>query len=187
MKECQRVVFLQMNYSRASKRRRLSATVRLMIFPRCCALFLATRIPQRLIRREPGKPVKKASYERSKNAWRTCDLPMPQGTTRTQPASPSFLCPLSLPSPGHLLLLPFFLHFFHRGTFPRLPVSAHCPLCGLRIKAPWIYVSSGLYKWTRTPFPVSGAWRCTPSSRWCHLPLMEKKKTNAECTGRRSA
>lgn len=34
MEECQRGVFLQMNYSRAWKRRRLSATVRLMIFPR---------------------------------------------------------------------------------------------------------------------------------------------------------
>lgn len=34
MKECQRGVFLQMNYSRAWKRRRLSATVRLMIFAR---------------------------------------------------------------------------------------------------------------------------------------------------------
>lgn len=50
-----------------------------------------------------SKPVKKASYERSKNAWCTCDLPMPQGTTRTQPASPSFLC---LPPSSPLFPLP---------------------------------------------------------------------------------
>lgn len=50
-----------------------------------------------------GKPIKKASYERSKDAWRTCDLPMPQGTTRTQPASPSFLCLSFYPFSSYLL------------------------------------------------------------------------------------
>lgn len=68
-----------------------------------------TRIPRRLISAESqarGEPVKKASYERSKNAWRTCDLRMPQGTTRTQPASPSFLCLLLL-SPLPPFTLPF--------------------------------------------------------------------------------
>lgn len=43
-------------------------------------------------------------HPKSKNAWRPCDLPMPQGTTRTQPASLSFLF-ASLPLFLHLLYL----------------------------------------------------------------------------------
>jgi len=104
-----------------------------------------------------SKLVKKVSYEQSKNAWRTCDLPMPQGTTRTQPASPSFLClPPSLPlfPPPRPQPSERFLASQSRPT---------SPFAALRIKAARIYESTGLYKWTYPcSFPERGCLAIVP-------------------------
>lgn len=123
-----------------------------MIFPSCPFLLLATRNSAAShTPRATSKPVKKASYERSKNAWRTCDLPMPQGTTRTQPASPSFLC---LP-PSPPLFPPPRSQPSERFLASRSRPTA--PFAALRIKAARIYESTGLYKWTYPcSFPERG-------------------------------
>lgn len=166
-----------------------------MLFPRCPFLAIrATRIPQRLIyaeRAEPsqgGEPVKKASYERSKNAWRTCDLPMPQGTTRTQLASPSFLLPLSPSlspsSPNLPLRFPSFLFrrasvsFVTRGLGP-LP-----PFCGLRIKAaPDLRVGRTLQMdVTPCAFPVRVASRAVASATFAKNKLPREREDAERCS-----
>jgi len=148
----------------------LSATVCLTIFPSRPFLF-ATRIPQRLIRREPRKPVKKASYERSKNEWRTCDLPMPQGTTRTQPASPSFLYlpPLSPPFSSVSSTNERFL----AGLGPLPPFAA----CGSKPRG-FMIRPDFTNGHTRAPF-WSVASRVVVSLRWCHLTADKKLSLNS--------
>jgi len=106
--------------------------------------------------RATSKPVKKASYERTKNAWRTCDLPMPQGTTRTQPASPSFLClppspplfPPPRPRPSE--------RFLASRSRPTAPFAA------LRIKAPHGFMSRPDFTNGRIPAPFRSSLAIVP-------------------------
>lgn len=149
-----------------------------------------TRIPQRLIYAKSqarGEPVKKASYERSKNAWRTCDLRIcRRGPPARNLRHLLFFASRLLSPSAPIFPLSFSPFLFHRASVSSPPgLGPLPPFCGLRIKAaPDLWVGRTL-QMDVILAPFRCVWRRT------RLPLphlqkiaVGKKEEGGECSKR---
>lgn len=154
-----------------------------MLFPWCPFLLFARR-EFRSVLYTPREPVKEASYERSKNAWRTCDLRI---CRRGPPARNlrhllSFASRLLSPSaatfpPPFVFLLPLppsvcFLATRSRPTAPLLR-PADQSRTGFMSRPDF----------TNGRYPCSGAFRCVRRRTRLYLPQLQKIAVGKKAEG----